>query len=432
MSVVAFLRSALGSRRVSQALAELILLVAILLPSLRSTVAPPMLASLLVTLLAVTIAVFVVQHDEAKWFGVLPISLGGYFVVVLVSVTWSTTPAATMQGIAETLMFVLMGLYLALLRDAVQIVRSIGNAARVVLTASAGIEVLNGVILLEPVPVFGNEGALLDGGPATGILGSPEALAFVCLLALISWWIEWRGHMAPRENLAAWIALSAGLLTLTRLPHAAAAVAVLATVLILTARLRRLPPRTRLAAQSLVAVVVGAIIAAALSAPTSWFAGGAGSPRDTLWEEVRQLGELRLTLGWGWVGPWPAESEEFPYSYLSLISASDGTMSAESSYLDIQLQLGVVGLTLLMVALGLAFTRGWLVASARRSAVHHWPVLTIALLAWWSLTSSVMTSGLGALLLVAAGMSAARNRSWRKLITAPSKPPRYPRRNPSN
>lgn len=334
---------------------------------------------------------------------------------------WTATLGATVQGIAETLGFVLMGLYLALLRDAVQVVRSIGNASRVVITASAALEVLNGAVLPEPIPVFGNAGTLIDGGPATGILGSPEALGFACLLALISWWVEWRGHMAPRENLAAWIALSLGLLALTRLPMSALALVVLIAVLFITARLRGLEPGTRLVSQSLIAMAVGATIAIALSAPTSWFAGGAGSRRDTLWITIRELSETRLTLGWGWVGAWPTQSGDFPYSYLAIVSPTTGVRSAESSYLDAQLQVGVVGLVLLLIALGLAFVRGWLVASARRSAVHHWPVLTIALLAWWSITSSVMSGGLGVLLLVAAGMSAARNRSWRKLVNAPAK-----------
>jgi len=424
VTVFAFVRSALGSRRVSQALAELIVISALLFPSLRASIPSATLAAILVTLLAVTIMVFVVQHDEVKWFGVLPLSLGAFFAVVLVSITWSTTPAASVQGIAETLSFVLMGLYLALLRDAVQVVRSSANASRVVIAASAALEVLNGAVLPEPLTVFGNAGTAIDGGPATGILGSPEALAFACLLALIAWWIEWRGHMAQRENLAAWVALALGLIALTRLPTAAAALAVLVAVLLITSGLRRLEPGTRLVCQSLVAMAVAATIAVALSAQSSWFAGGAPSRRDTLWDAVRQLSEARLTLGWGWVGPWPDDSTTFPYSYLAVISPTSGTRSAESSYLDVQLQLGVVGLTLLLIALGLAFVRGWLVASARRSAVHHWPVLAIALLAWWSLTSSVMTNGIGVLLLVAAGMSAARNRSWRKLISARRKDPK--------
>lgn len=424
MSVLTLVRAALGSRRVSQGLAELIIITALVLPSLRATIPGPTLTAILVTLVATTIAVFVVQYEEAKWFGALPMSLGGFFAVVIISITWTSTPGPTASGIAETLSFVLMGLYLALLRDAVQVVRSIGNASRVVIAASAGLEVVNGVVLPEPVILFGNHGALIDGGPATGILGSPEALAFACLLALIAWWVEWRGHMAPRENLAAWLALSLGLLALTRLPMAAGAIAVLLSVLVVTARLRRLEPGTRLVAQTLIAAAVGAAVAVSLSSPTSWFAGGATSRRDTLWDAVRDLSDSRITLGWGWVGPWPSGSASFPYSYLAVISPTGGVRSAESSYLDVQLQLGIAGLTLLIIALGLALVRGWLVASARRSAVHHWPVLTIALLAWWSLTSSIMTSGLGTLLLVAAAMSAARNRSWRKLIAAPRKAPK--------
>jgi exopolysaccharide production protein ExoQ len=421
MSAIAIVRAALGSRRVSQGLAELIIITALVLPSLRAVIPGPTLAAILVTLVGTTVAVFIVQYEEAKWFGALPLSLGGFFAAVLVSITWTATPGATAQGIAEALSFVLMGLYLALLRDAVQVVRAVGNASRVVITASAGLEVLNGAVLAEPIGVFSNAGSLIDGGPATGIVGSPEALGFVCLLALIAWWIEWHGHMAPRENLAAWIALSLGLLALTRLPMAAVSLVILVAVLVITAWLRQCEPRARLVGQSLVAIAVLATTAIALSTPTSWFAGDAGSRRGNLWDAIRELSEMRLTLGWGWVGPWPTEGTDFPYSYLAIISPTGGARSAESSYLDVQLQLGVVGLTLLLIALGLAFVRGWLVASARRSAVHHWPVLTITLLAWWSLTSSIITSGLGVLLTVAAGMSAARNRSWRKLISAPRK-----------
>lgn len=409
------------SRRLSQALAELIVLVAIVFPALRTTAPAPAVFAALASLLIVTVAVVVAQREEAAWFGILPVSLGAFFGAALVSVTWTTTFTSTALGLAETYSFVLFGLYLALLRDAVQVVRAIGNASRVVIAASAGLELLNGAVLPEPVPLFNNVGSLAAGGGATGILGSTSALAFACLLALIAWWIEWRGHMSPSDTLAAWVALTLGLLALTGERTAATALVALIGVVAATSGLRRLEPRARLATQLLIAGAVSAAIAVGTSSSNSWLFAGSSARRSALWDAVRTVSESRLTLGWGWVGPWPVDSTAFPYSRLTAISPWSETRSAESAYLDVQLQLGVVGLTLLLAALGLAFVRGWLVASARRSPIHHWPVLAIALLAWWSLTSSVLVSGLGVLLFVAAAMSAARNRSWRRLVTSPRK-----------
>jgi exopolysaccharide production protein ExoQ len=420
-STIRLVGSALRSRRFSQALAELIVLIAILLPTLRPILAPPGTAAILVTLLAITAALFFVQQNELRWVGALPLSLGAFFATVLASVTWAVSPLTSIQGIAETLTFVLLGLYLAVLRDSVQVIRAVGNACRVVVAGSAFVEIINGVVLPTPLHVFGNAGTLAEGGPATGILESPASLGFVCLLALIAWSVEWRGHMAPRENLAAWVALCLGLLTVTRLPEAATALGALITVLAVTAGLRQLNPGARLGVNTAIATVVAIIVVAAVASPRSWFADDPSGRRDNLWNATLEISESRMTLGWGWVGMWPETEPVFPYSYLRGIAGPASAPSAHSSYLDVQLQLGIVGHVLLLVALVLAFVRGWLVASARRSAVHHWPVMAISLLAWWSITDSVITTAIGALVLVAAAMSAARNRSWRRLITAPKK-----------
>ena len=72
-----------------------------------------------------------------------------------------------------------------------------------------------------------------------------------------------------------------------------------------------------------------------------------------------------------------------------------------------------MGLSLLILALGLGFVRAWLVASETRSPVNAWPALALALIIVTGLAESYLVTESGLVLWVAACMAAARKRSWR-------------------
>ncbi len=91
--------------------------------------------------------------------------------------------------------------------------------------------------------------------------------------------------------------------------------------------------------------------------------------------------------------------------------------SALNAFVDVWFQLGLIGLLLLVLALGLGFARSWLVASEARSTVNVWPALTLALLGATGMAESYLLAEGGLVLAFAACIAAARKRSWRKLLT---------------
>lgn len=132
--------------------------------------------------------------------------------------------------------------------------------------------------------------------------------------------------------------------------------------------------------------------------------------RTSVWSQVGDLVAQQPVLGWGWAGIWPPEV--FPFSSVLTVSGADPG-SALNAYADIWLQLGLAGIIVLLVALGLAFVRAWLVASRRKSTVYVWPALTLVLLATVSMTESYLLFEGGLLLFVTSAFAASRSGSWR-------------------
>ena len=72
--------------------------------------------------------------------------------------------------------------------------------------------------------------------------------------------------------------------------------------------------------------------------------------------------------GWGWAGDW---WQSLPPP---LILVRDGSQtSALNAYLDVWIQVGLIGLFAFVFMVVLAFAGSWLLASRQRSFVYAWP-----------------------------------------------------------
>ncbi len=90
--------------------------------------------------------------------------------------------------------------------------------------------------------------------------------------------------------------------------------------------------------------------------------------------------------------------------------------SALNAYVDVALQLGLVGLLLFLVLVILAFVRAWLLASNRRSRSFVWPALVVVALLVTALAESSVLVGAGWLTLVVCAVKSAENLSWRRSL----------------
>jgi O-antigen ligase len=412
--VIETARSFLASPRFTQALTETIVGVALAAFAVRALLGWPGSLAVLSGLVVLAALSLASQPERVEWRGVLPISLIALFALMTVSIIWSQYTWATAAGVPYALAYAFLGVYVALVRDLIQLVRSVGNALRVVLTLSFALEVLSGVLFDTPFAWIGISGNLAAGGPVEGLAGTRNAFAFLAALAVLSFWIEYRTRSVSRALSAYSLILAGAAIVFARSP---VSLLVLAAVLIAGLALvmiRRQQPVARRATQGV--LVVSALVLAALAwsfrGPIIGLVDAATdvSERTSVWNAVGDLVAQQPVIGWGWVGMWPPTV--FPFSSV-LSSSGTAPESALNAYADIWLQLGLAGIIALLAALGLAFVRAWLVASERRSTVYVWPALTLVLLAATSTTESYLLYEGGLLLFVTSAFAAARNRSWR-------------------
>lgn len=407
-------KSFVGSARFSQALTEAIVGFALITGAVRAVMGWPGALAALATLVVLAAASLWAQPERIEWRGVLPISLLALFGLLSVSVLWSQYTWVTFGGIAYALGFGVLGLYIALVRDLIQLVRAVGNALRVILTASFVLEIVSGLLIDTPILFLGITGSLAEGGPIQGLSGTRNAFAFLGSLAVLSFWIEWRTRSVSRTFSAYSLALAGASILFARSP---VSLLVLAAVLIAGLALvilRRQRDMARRATQSVLLVSIAVLAALAWIFRSALVdtvdAATDVEVRTSVWASARTFIDQYPVQGWGWAGPWQADV--FPFAAIA-DDLGRQPPSALNAYIDVWLQLGLAGVLVLIVALSLAFVRAWLVASERRSTVYVWPALTLVLLATTSMTESYFLYEGGLLLFVTSAFAAARNRSWR-------------------
>nr|WP_218844867.1 O-antigen ligase family protein [Microbacterium pseudoresistens] len=377
------------------------------------------LVSIVVSLCVIGIAILVARREELSVLRLAPSTLLALLIWTLVSAFWSTHAAETLRGWAALFGFAVLAVVVGHIRDTLQTVRALGDALRIMLLTSLGVELLSGVMFDMPFPFLGVEGLLADGGPIQGLFGSRNMLGFIAVVAVITFVVEWRS-----QSLAAPIAVpSIALASFLALLSASPTVLVLAVTVGLAAAaldlVRRTRPERRAALQWALgaAVALGVVVAFLLRHRIiAWLdAGSDFSTRADLWNVLLDYWGLRPLEGWGWFGPWTGT--DYPFNAINFL-LDDHHRTALNAYFDMLLQGGAAGLALFALFGGIALVRSWLVASARRSVVYAWTPLVLVTLAVESMFESFALAGTGWFLLVLCALRAGQSRSWREDIDA--------------
>lgn len=352
--------------------------------------------------------------------GLLPLSLLAFGGWAVLSVLWSHYQWATIGGLAYLAAFTALGLYIAMVRNSIQVTRAFGDALRVVLVLSLAFEVLSGLLIDSPITFLGIAGNLDTAGPISGLLGNRNELGLLAVIGGISFAIEWRTRSISRGLAVLSLVLAAVTLALTRSPIAWGTAAVAIAVLAVLYGIRRLAPALRRPVN--IAVLFAAVIAAGLAWATrttiisALNAGGELDYRLTVWQQIWVLVQPHLLEGWGWIGQWNTGVPP----YVSIATGPTRVASsALNAYLDVWFQLGMVGLFLFVGLLGLAFTRSWLLATRKRSVVFTWPAVVLAALITASLAESAVLTEFGLLTVVICCVNASQNLSWRTALRPP-------------
>ncbi|KAA9085096.1 O-antigen ligase family protein [Microbacterium radiodurans] len=370
-------------------------------------------------------AMLVVRRRELSLVRVAPTTLVLFLGWALASVAWTTDEGGTIAGWLSAGSIAFLAVVIGNTRDTLQTVRALADVFRVLLITSLVLELLSGVFFDMPFAFLGIEGDIASLGPIQGAFGTRNALGFIAVLALITFYIEWR-TVSVRPGLSLFSAALAALLAaLSDSPTVlvlAVATAAATAVLTLVRRVRRSARATvQLALGSV--VLVGAFLGYLLRERIiRWIGAGTDfSIRSELWSQTAAYIRFEPVQGWGWFGAW--SRGDFPFIAINR-ALNDRHGSALNAYVDVVLQLGWVGLLLFIAFAGLALGRAWLVATERRSILYAWTPLILVTLLVDSLFESFTLHGYGWLMLVLCALRAGQSRSWRERIPdSPRLPP---------
>ena len=419
----AALQAFFGSARLASALSTAAIGLGVFAWALHNTIGWAGLIGMLGALIALCAGSLFARRSSIDWTGLVPISLLIFVGWAGASVFWSQYQWATVGGVTYLVAFTALGLYVALVRDTIQIIRSFGDVLRVLLLASIVLEVFSGLLVDTPIRFLGIAGNLDQGGPISGLLGNRNELGLLTVVAGISFAIEWRTRSVTASLAFASISLTVITLVLTKSPIAWGTAAVAATTMLVLYGIRRLPPARRRVWQLVApgAAAVGILAAWILRSPIveALNAGGELNFRLRLWQEIWSLVPLHSVEGWGWVGQWNTEIP--PFSALGAGSGRSST-SAVNAFLDVWLQLGIIGVAAFVLLVGLAFVRSWLLAVRQRSVIFTWPAIVLAALVTVALAESSILIEFGWLTFVICCVKASQNLSWRTAFRRPLEP----------
>lgn len=411
------IREFVGSAKFAQAVSLLVVGFAFSTHALRALIGWPGLLAALAGLLVLCAASLVARWRAVEWYGILPLTILVFVGWCAASVLWSTTPAASAARVVYLVAFAVLGIYVALMRDTIQIVRAFGDVLRLLLGISLALELLAGILIDSPIPFLGIQGDLATLGPIQGIFGSRNMLGFVALIAFITFVVEWRTHIVSRSRALASLALALGSIVLSGSPTAWIALGAALVALAALYGLRRAPAASRWRWQ------LALLVTGAAALVTGWIlririielldARAEFDVRLDLWREISRYLSLNPLQGWGWVGKWP---DAPPYTWLEA-GAGRPHESALNAYLDAYFQVGIIGAFAFAALIGVALVRAWLLASSRRSVVYVWPALVLVAIAVTSFAESFALVEGGWMLLVVCAVKAARDMSWRDALS---------------
>lgn len=356
-----------------------------------------------------------VQWPRLPWFAVL------YVVWAVASLLWSAYPSATLLTLLLLLTTTVQAMFVGSVLVWRELVRAIASALKWILALSIAFElwvsvfwggpIMSGFVRppagTDPIEMWSRDNLFDAGGRIQGIFGNSNSLAYVALLGMVVFAIRFAARAPRRPLLIGWFALAAFLFvrsgSATATLAAAAVVVVLVTVLLMR-RTRHAGERTRYYLAYALVGVGGLAALWLLRDRVFVFLGRSAdlTGREAIWAAVWARATERPVLGWGFSTPWVPTDPAFDGW---IIDHGVTVMQAHNMWLDVFLQLGAIGLALMLLTM-LAFVwRSWffavdrprwdLVADRPYSPLTLLPTLTAAILLVQGLAESGPLVGWG-------------------------------------
>ena len=314
-----------------------------------------------------------VQWRRLPWFPV------AYAVWAGLSIAWSQWPGVSALTWLLLLITSVQGLFVAAMLTWHELVRAVASALKWCLGLSLVFEfavaaflqgpLLPGFVIPEsraadPI-VYWCRGNLFNDGRIQGIYGSANPLAAVCLLAVIVFAIRIAARAPRRVLLAVWVLVAGYLMYRASSATVYLAVVGVAAVLVAVLLMRSAPrPGARAKWYLLFVIVgVGGVLVAWLLRNVIFGALGRSADltgRESIWQKVLERTAERPVVGWGFATPWiPSD----PHFQGWIIDHGQTVMQAHNMWIDVSMQLGIIGV-ILMALLFLAYVwRAWFFAA---------------------------------------------------------------------
>lgn len=311
----------------------------------------------------------------------LPWAIFVYVLFALASVLWSQWPSVSLLTCVTLVTFTLHAIFIAHMLSWREMLAAIASALKWLLGLSIALELWVALVLRHPLlPNFFDapsaqidphwywvRGNFLDGGRIQGVVGNSNALAALCLLAMIVFGVlvaaraRWRITTALWIAVAAYLAYRAGSATVA---VAAVAVAITLAVALLMRRAQDPRSRTRIYA---VALGGSAALAALAVVFRDQLLGSLGRTGDLtgrleIWERVLERAWTHPWFGNGYASPWVPTDPAFDGW---IVDHGISVLEAHNMWVDVFLQLGFVGLALVAFIFASLLWRSWFFAVDR-------------------------------------------------------------------
>ncbi|MFY7863001.1 MAG: O-antigen ligase family protein, partial [Rhodoluna sp.] len=310
----------------------------------------------------------------------------------------------------------LFALFLAAAFSWRHLLRIFSNVVRVILAASLLFEFVAAAMVRGPIaPIFKNyEGDtppasayywtrahLFDGDRIQGIVGNSNILAFIAMIGLVVFAIDYAVSATPKWLSASSLALAAAMLLLSKSAGVAFAVAAIAVAAIVALIVEGKDRDLRHRIYRWVWACAGVVSIVVLINRAEVFTFFGKTPdmtgRSTIWKLVLGLIAERPIQGWGWISHWMPGVK--PFEGLVVINKVP-YYQAHNAYLDMWLQLGAIGLLLLLILVAMTFVKLWRLGVRHTNPLYLWPMLVFFGLLAQNLTESRMLLEIGWVLLV--------------------------------
>jgi exopolysaccharide production protein ExoQ len=360
----------------------------------------------------------------------LPILLLATLALMALSIAWSAYPAASVIGVVATLATTTYAVFLATCFTWAELVDALARAMRLVLALSLLFELVVALFVREPILPFWtsypdldeipkayywSRDLLFEGGRIQGIVGNANILAMAALFSLIAEVARLVAGRGTRGGSIAWIVVAVGVLALTRSSTVFVAAAAVAVVCLFAWFARRGSGARRVGtAVALVAFTAAAAVGAVVfRRPLLGLLGKSDdlTNRFDIWAIVANLAAQRPVAGWGWISYWAPWVE--PYNDLVVIKGVT-YYQAHNAWLDIFLQLGIIGLVVIGLLVLTTIVRTWSFALDGPKDAALVPAALLVAILVQSLAESRLLIEIGWALLVIVSITTAANRWARR------------------